>query len=47
MSIMFCEYCDRLIDTDETDGHQFEPDFKCENCVQEEEDDETQTICVE
>ena len=41
MSIMFCEYCDRLIDTDYFyDGHQFEPDFKCENCVQKEEDDE-------
>jgi len=35
MSMMYCFECDRAIDTDYfMNGHQFEPDFKCEDCVE-------------
>ena len=35
MSMMYCFYCDRPIDTDYfQEGHQFFPDFKCEDCLE-------------
>ena len=35
MSMMYCFECDRAIDTDYfMNGHQFEPDFKCEDCLE-------------
>jgi hypothetical protein len=35
MSIMYCETCDKMVDTDFMDHCQFFPDFICENCVDE------------
>ena len=35
MSMMYCFYCDRPVDTDEMDHCQWEPDFKCGACVDE------------
>ena len=44
MSMMYCFYCDRPIDTDYFDsGHQFDPDFKCEDCVDKEKEDDPET----
>lgn len=38
MSLMYCEHCDRLVDTDLMDHCEWEKDgdpdyFKCESCV--------------
>ena len=35
MSMMYCECCDKMIDTNTMDHCQFFPDFICENCVDE------------
>ena len=37
MSVIRCNTCERCIDTDYcADGHQWEPEFKCEDCVETE-----------
>ena len=38
MSMMYCFHCDRPIDTDYFGhtGHQFDPEFKSEDCVETE-----------
>jgi hypothetical protein len=38
MSMMYCTFCDCPVDTDFMDHCQWEPEFKCEDCV--DEDDE-------
>ena len=37
MSMMYCPFCDRPVDTDFMDHCQWEPEFKCEDCVDSEE----------
>ena len=37
MSMMFCTFCDRPVDTDFMDHCEWEP-FKCEDCVDEEDE---------
>ena len=41
MSVMFCPHCDRMVDTDFMDHCEWEPEFKCEDCVDEEDDEQT------
>ena len=40
MSIMFCCHCDHYIDTDSFPDNQWEPDFKCGNCVEQENEEQ-------
>ena len=38
MSVLFCFGCDRYIDTDYGDNHDFtSPEFMCGDCVEEQE----------
>ena len=33
MSMMYCDHCDKQVDTDKMDHCQFEPEFMCEDCM--------------
>jgi hypothetical protein len=44
VSVMRCNYCDNYIDTDFVDDCQWEPDFKCGACVEQEKEDATEFI---
>jgi hypothetical protein len=40
MSMMYCTFCDCPVDTDFMDHCQWEPEFKCEDCVDKDDEDD-------
>ena len=42
MSIWYCDYCDRIVDSNAQDHADYDR-MMCENCVDKEKEDDTET----